>query len=162
MSFKFSRFPIGLDFLFITFLLHFFLSWTSSLSISSSAISAYTLSNHVLGRTTGRLPSTLYSIHFFTQSSFFLITCPYHLSLPLLMTAVIGSTPTNFLNSSLVFHGNTTHPSVVVVDPHLHACLEVSFHSLKCRGIQFRFPHYDLSVRIVSFGTVAILSIRQR
>ena len=39
-------FPIVLDFLFITFtlILHFFLSWTSSLSISSSAISASTLS----------------------------------------------------------------------------------------------------------------------
>ena len=34
------RFPIGLDFLFITFFLHFFLAWTSSLSISSFAISA--------------------------------------------------------------------------------------------------------------------------
>ena len=32
------RFPIGLNFLFITFLLHFLLPWTSSLSISSSAI----------------------------------------------------------------------------------------------------------------------------
>ena len=32
----------------------------------------------------------------------FLITCPYHLSLPLLMTVVIGSTLTNFLNSSIV------------------------------------------------------------
>ena len=73
------RFQIGLDFLFITFLLHLFLSWTSSLSISSSAISASTLSNHVfLGLPTGLLPSTLYSIHFFTQSSSpFLITCPY-------------------------------------------------------------------------------------
>ena len=37
---------------------------------------------------------------YFTQSSsLFLITCPYHLSLPLLMTVVIGSTPNN---SSLV------------------------------------------------------------
>ena len=65
------RFPIGLDFLFITFtfLLHLLLSWTSSLSISSSAISASTLSNHVfLGLPTSLLPSTLYSIHFFTQS----------------------------------------------------------------------------------------------
>ena len=61
------RFPIGLDFLFITFtiLLHLLLSWTSSLSISSSAISTSTLSNHVfLGLPTGLLPSTLYSIHF--------------------------------------------------------------------------------------------------
>ena len=60
------RFPIGLDFLFITFtfLLHLLLSWTSSLTISSSAISASTLSNHVfLGLPTGLLPSTLYFIH---------------------------------------------------------------------------------------------------
>ena len=66
------RFPIGLDFLFTTFtlLLHFLLSWTSSLSISSSAISASTLSNHVfLGLPTGLLPSTLNSIYFFNQSS---------------------------------------------------------------------------------------------
>ena len=95
-------FPIGLDFLFITFtiLLHLLLSWTTSLSISSSAISTSTLSNHVF---LGLLPSTLYSIHFFTQSSSpFLITCPYHLSLPLLMKVVIGSTPTSLLNSSFV------------------------------------------------------------
>ena len=94
------RFPIGLDFLFTTFLL----SWTSSLSISSSDISASTLSNHVfLGLPTGLLPSTLYYIHFFTQSSSpFLITCPYHLSLPHLMKVVIGSTPTNLLNFSFV------------------------------------------------------------
>ena len=89
--------PIGMDFLFITFtiFLHLLLSWTSSLSISSSAISTSTLSNHVfLGLPTGLLPSTLYSIHFFTQSSSpVLITCPYHLSLPLLMKVVIGSTP---------------------------------------------------------------------
>ena len=98
------RFPIGLDFLFMTFLLHFFLSLTSSLSISSSAISASTLSNHVLLHLpTGLLPSTLNSIHFFTQSSSLVfITCPYYLSLPLLMTVVMGSTPTILLNSSLV------------------------------------------------------------
>ena len=93
-------------FLYITFtfLLHLLLSWTSSLSISSSAISASTLSNHVfLGLPTGLLPSTLYSIHFFTQSSSpFLITCPYHLSLPLLMKVVIGSISTSLLNSSFV------------------------------------------------------------
>ena len=43
------RFPIGLYFIFITFtfILHLLLSWTSSLSISGSAISASTLSNHV-------------------------------------------------------------------------------------------------------------------
>ena len=95
-----GRFPIGLDFLFITFLLHFIISWTSSFSISSSATPASTLSNHVL---LGRMPSTLNSIHFFTQSSsLFLITYQYHLILPLLMTLVIGSTPTSLLNSTLV------------------------------------------------------------
>ena len=50
------RFPIGLVVLFITFFLHFFLSWTSSLSISSFAISTSTFSNHVLGLPTGVLP----------------------------------------------------------------------------------------------------------
>ena len=96
------HFPIWLDFLFITFSLHFFLSWISSLSIFSSAITASTHSNHVLlGLPTGLLPSTLNSIHFFTQSSSaFLITCPYHLSLTLLMTVVIGSTSTSLPNSS--------------------------------------------------------------
>ena len=112
-------FPIGLDFLFITFYLHFFLSWISSLSNSNSAISASTLYNYVLlGFPNGLLPSTLNSIYFFTQSSsLFLITCPYHLSLPLLMKVVLGSTPTNLLNSILVFHRDSTHPS-----NHLHLC----------------------------------------
>ena len=98
------RYPIGLDFLFITFLLHLFLSWTSSLSISTSIISPSTFVNHVLlGLPTSLLPSTLNSIHLFTQSSsLLLITCPYHLSQPLLMTVVIGSIPTRFLNSSFV------------------------------------------------------------
>ena len=49
------------------------------------------------------------SLHHFSS------TFPYHFSLSLIMTVVIGSTPTSFLNSSLVFHGNTTHPS-----NHLH------------------------------------------
>ena len=74
------HFPIGLDFLFKTFILHFFLSWTSSLSISSTAISSSTLSNHVLlGLPIGLLPSTPKSIHFFTKS---LITFPHHMSIP--------------------------------------------------------------------------------
>ena len=78
------HFLMGLDFLFITFPLHLFLSLTSSLSISSFSISASTLSNHVLfGLPTDLLPTTPNSIHFFhTVFS----TCPYHLSLPLLMT----------------------------------------------------------------------------
>ena len=95
------RFPIVLDFIFITFRLHLFLS---SLSISRSAISASTLSNRVLfGLPPGLLPLTLISIHmFFTHSSsVFLITCQY--IIPLLMTVVIGSVQTSFLNSSLTF-----------------------------------------------------------
>ena len=113
------RFPIGLHFLFITFtfLLHLLLSWTSSLSISSSAISASTLSNHVFfGLPTGLLPSTLYSIHYFTQSSSpFLITCPYHLSLPLLMKVVIGSTPTSLLNYSFVLLSFNEMPHIHLI-----------------------------------------------
>ena len=73
------RFPIGLDFLFTTFLLHFLLSWTSSLSISSSAISTSTLSNHVFhGIRTGLLPSNL--LHKFLHPVF--ITFPRHISIP--------------------------------------------------------------------------------
>ena len=57
----------------------------------------------LLGPPTGPLHSTLNSINFFTQSSSrFLITCPYHLSMPRLMTVVIGSTPTSLRNSSFV------------------------------------------------------------
>ena len=116
------HFPIELDFLFITFtfLLHLLLSWISSLLISSLAISAFTLSNHVfLGLPTGLLPSTLYSKHFFTQSSSpFLITCQYHLSLPLLMKVVIGSTPTSLLNSSFVLLSFNEIPHI-----HLIICI---------------------------------------
>ena len=62
-------------------------------------------SNHVFhGLPTGLLPSTQISIHFLTQSlSFFLITCPCYLNPPHIITVVIGSTPTSFLNSSLNF-----------------------------------------------------------
>ena len=80
-------FPIGLDFLFITFLLHFLLLWTSSLSISSSAISASTLSNHVL------VCQPVFCLQLYTpyisspsphhlSSSPFLITFPHHMSIP--------------------------------------------------------------------------------
>ena len=41
------RFTIGLEFLFITFLLQFFLVHMSSLSMSSSAIYSSTFSNHI-------------------------------------------------------------------------------------------------------------------
>ena len=97
----YSPFLIVLDFLFITFLLYCFLSWTSSLLISSSAISASTLSNHVLlVLPTGLLPSTPYisspSSHHFSSS----YVRPYHLSLPLL-TVLSGSSmsPPIFLST---------------------------------------------------------------
>ena len=41
------RFTVGLEFLFITFLLQFFLAHTTSLLMSSSAIYSSTLSNHI-------------------------------------------------------------------------------------------------------------------
>ena len=63
----------------------------------------------------------LYSIYFFTQSSSLsLITCPYHLSLPLLMTVVTDSTPTNFLNYSLVILSFMESPHI-----HLIICISV-------------------------------------
>ena len=69
------RFPIGLYFLFITFFLYFFLSWTSSLSISSFAISDSILYNHVLlGLPTGLLLQ-LYTPYISSPS-------PHHMSIP--------------------------------------------------------------------------------
>ena len=120
----YSPFSDRMDFLIIAFtlLLHLLLSWTSSLSISSSAISASTLttvSNNVfLGLPTGLLPSTLYSIHFISLHPV-LITCPYHLSLPLLMKVVIYSTtPTSLLNSSFVILSFNKIPHI-----HLIICI---------------------------------------
>ena len=76
------------------------------------------LCNHVLAcLSTGLLNSTLYSILFFTQSpSLLLITCSYHLSLPLLMTVMICSTPTNSLKSSLVLltFMETSHINLII------------------------------------------------
>ena len=104
------RFPIGLDFLFCH----------GHPLCPSQAISVYTPSHHaLLGLPTGLLPSTLTSIHFFTQFfSLFLITCPYHVSLPLLMKVVIGSTPTSLLNSSFVLLSFNEIPHI-----HLIICI---------------------------------------
>ena len=106
-----GRFPIGFDFLLITFFPHLFLAWTSSLSISSSAISASTLSNHVLDRPTGSSAFN-FILHTFLHSP--------------LMTVVLVSTPTNVFHlftCPSVFHGNTTHPS-----NHLHLCSFKNFN----------------------------------
>ena len=82
---------------------------------------------HVLfGLPLGQEPSTLYSIHFFTQSvSSFCRTCPYHRNLFCCSINIISSVPSLSLNSllgTLVFYLNITHPS-----DHSHLC------SLKCR-----------------------------
>ena len=105
-------FPIGLDFFFITFtfLLHFLVSWISSLSISSSAISASTLSNHVF--------QPVFCLQLYTP--YISSPCPhhmspYHLSLPLLMKVVIGSTPPSLLNSSFVLLSFNEIPHIYLI-----------------------------------------------
>ena len=106
------RFPIGLDFLFIILFPHFFLSWRSSLLISSSAMFTSTLPKHVfLGRPTGILPSTLYSIPFFV-----LLTFLNHMTIPSQSTTSNDSCvrlnynqPSQFFTCPSVFQGNTTH-----------------------------------------------------
>ena len=107
------HFPLRFDFLFITYFLHFFLSWTSSLSITSSAISASTLYNHVLlGLPTG----LLLQLHTFIHPV--LVTFPHHMSIPSQPTTSNDSCDrfnsnqlSQFFTCPSVFHGNTTHPS---------------------------------------------------
>ena len=85
-----------------------------------------------------------FSLHCISTFSFLFIHFPssvHPLSLPCSSTV-----PPMFIYCPFPLH------PLVVVDPHLHACLEVSFHTLKRQGIQFRFHHKDLSVRIVSYG----------
>ena len=113
------------------------------------------LSNHVLlGLSTGLLPSTLYSIHFFTQSSsLFLITCPYHLSLPLLITVVMGSTPTSFLNYSLVLLS-------FMEIPHIHLIICISALSNFKPNINQQ-GHSLTSINYDAFDTTGIHSTWQ-
>ena len=64
-----------------------------------------------------------------------LITCPYHLSLPLLMTVVIGSTLTSLLNSSRVLLS-------FMEIPHMHLIsVSLLFQTL----IQHQLIHYAAS-----------------
>ena len=108
------RFPLELDFLVITFCPHFS---CHGCVLFRSLVLAYLLPHPLiisLSFPTDLLPSTLISMHFFTQSSlFFLITCPYYLGIPLL---VIGSSPTNFIYSSLVLLSfmETTHSHLII------------------------------------------------
>ena len=102
------RFPIWLDFLFITFRLHFFLSWMSSLSISSSDISASTFSNHVF--------LFVFQPVFFLQLWSQYIFSPSYMSIPSQSTTSIFLL-SQFFTRLFVFHGNATNPS-----NHLHLC----------------------------------------
>ena len=95
-------------------------------------------SNYVLlGLATGLLPSTSISIHFFTQPfSPFLITCPYHPSLPPLITVMIGSNSNQF---SQLF----TCPSV--------------FHVIICISALSNFNPKSTSKGLVSLPKVMLL-----
>ena len=76
----YSHFPIELDFLFPTFLLHFFLSWTSSLSISSFChIHIYTL-QPCPSLSSNRSSAFNSKPHAFLHPV--LITFPHHMSIP--------------------------------------------------------------------------------
>ena len=77
-------FPIGLDFLFITLILHFLLSSTFSLSISSSAISASTLNS---------------KLHRFLHSVINIF--PHHISIP--SQSTISNSSCDRLNSNQPF-----------------------------------------------------------
>ena len=105
------HFPIGLDFLFISFchghllcrsqiLLYPILHWSSNWS---SALNS--------------------KLHRFIHPV--LITCTYHLSLPLLMIVVTGSTPTILLNSSFVLLSFREIP-------HIHLTICYSLFGQQC------------------------------
>ena len=111
------HFPIGLDFLFITFLLHCFLSWKSSLSISSSAkplLHSLTMSFLVF--------QPVYCLQLYT--SYISSPSPHYMSTPSQSTTsnescdrLNSNQPSQFFIYHSVFHGDTTHPS-----NHLHLC----------------------------------------
>ena len=94
------------------------MSWTSSLSISSSVISTSTLSNHVIrGLTVGLRPSTPYSLHF----SFSL----HHMSIPFQPT--ISNDSCERMNSNQLFNFFMKMPQI-----HLIICISaLSNYSLE-------------------------------
>ena len=81
--------------------------WTSSLSISSSTQHSLTMPFLVV-QSSNRSSTFNSDLHTFPHPV--IITYPYHLNLPLLMTVEIGSTPARFLNSLLVSWKR--HPSI--------------------------------------------------
>ena len=104
--------PIGFDFIFIILFLP-----VMSLSILSSDILVSTLFlKPCLSWSSNRSSAFNYILH--TLLHPVLITCPYHLNLPLLMKLVICLSPTNFLNSSLVLSFMET--------PHIHLIICIS------------------------------------
>ena len=90
--------PMWLDFFLITFFLHFSLSWTNSLPISSSAISPSTLSALVFYLQLLLLESVCIKMHIFSPCC----------CLPTPMTLAIGGSPI-FL---LVVHSQLLRPTV--------------------------------------------------
>ena len=105
----YSLFSDRVGFLFTTFFLYFFLSWTSSLSISRSAMSASTLSNHVLlGRP---ISLQLYTPYISSPSH-----C--HISIPSQPTTSNDSCDrlnSNFLNYSLVLLSFRKHHTSICI-----------------------------------------------
>ena len=99
------RIPIGLDFLFTTFRLHFFLSWMSSLLISNSDISASTFSNHVFLAIPSGLLISIFSpsLHHFSSSHVHTISA--------YQSRINSNQRSQFFTSNSVFHENATHPS---------------------------------------------------
>ena len=88
-------FPIELDFLFIIFLSVMRYLFSRSQVLPYPLL--HSLNYVLLCLQIGLLPSTPNSIPFFTQpSSPFLIPCPYHPSLPPLITVMIGSNSNQF------------------------------------------------------------------
>ena len=71
-----------------------------------------------------------------------LITCPYHLSLPLLMKVVIGSTPTSLLHSSFVLLSFNEIPHIHLVPSQaITGCLPSQTISMIQAVIESSFPH---------------------
>ena len=113
------HFPIGLDVLFITCFLHFFLSQTS-LSIPSTAIS-YTLQQCPFW-SYNRASAFNSILHTFVHPV--LVSFPNHMSIPSQPTTsndscdkLTSNRLSQFFTCPSVFQGNTTYPS-----NHLHLC----------------------------------------
>ena len=109
----YSPFSDRVDFLFITLFLDIF-----SVDLKFCHIRFYTL-YPCPSWSSNRSSASAFNFKLHTFLYPVLITCLYHLRLPLLMTVVIGSTPPSFLNSSLVFLS-------FMETPHIHLIICIS------------------------------------